>query len=61
MTKERSDQYTFARGYYDGRAKQKNENPYSKNLWAEITYLHDLYQDGYNQGIADRQAEEPTA
>jgi hypothetical protein len=60
MTKDRTQHYAFARGYYDARVHGVEQSPYSPE-WAalsslpysEIDRLRDLYADGYEWGISD--------
>lgn len=54
MSKDRSEHYAFAQGYYDARAEGMEFNPY---LSEEQAVLHTAYREGYDRGIADYCAE----
>ena len=64
MSKDRSEHYAFARGYYDARAEGINRDPWTPEAaaassvpYAEIDRLRALYADGYDWGISDFCAE----
>ncbi len=51
MSKDRTEHYAFARGYYDGRSEGNERNPY------ETEPERTMYCDGYEWGVADYCAE----
>ena len=64
MSKDRTEHYAFARGYYDARAEGINRDPWTPEAaaassvpYAEIDRLRALYADGYDWGISDFCAE----
>jgi hypothetical protein len=60
MSKDRSQHYAFARGYYDARTEGIDRNPYTPEAAAlspEIDRLRAMYSDGYGWGITDYCAE----
>ena len=50
MSKDRSEHYAFARGYFDGREKGEESNPFDSETQAK---MHQLYRDGYDWGVTD--------
>lgn len=64
MSKDRTEHYAFARGYYDARAEGINRDPWTPEAaaassvpYSEIDRLRALYADGYDWGISDYCAE----
>jgi hypothetical protein len=47
VSKDRTEHYAFARGYYDARSEGIERNPY------ETESERAMYRDGYEWGIAD--------
>ena len=52
MSKDRTEHYAFARGYFDGREKGEESNPFDPD-----TRMHQSYKDGYEWGVSDYCAE----
>jgi hypothetical protein len=48
--------YAYARGYYDGRDKGVEENPYSGQTQPE---KHAAYTEGYERGVSDYAIDTP--
>ena len=59
MSKDRSEHYAFARGYYDARTEGIDRNPWTDHAdpSPEIDRQRALYADGYDWGISDYCAE----
>jgi len=64
MSKDRTEHYAFARGYYDARADGTRRDPWTPEAaaasslpYSEIDRLRALYSDGYDWGISDYCAE----
>ena len=52
MSKDRTEHYAFARGYFDGREKGEESN-----LFDPDTRMHQNYKDGYEWGVSEYCAE----
>ena len=59
MSKDRTEHYAFARGYYDARAEGLDLNPWTDcaEPSPEIDRQRAAYSDGYEWGISDYCAE----